>query len=77
MDDERDFLKSVVMIVLLTACVLLAFKVRAYKDKQEQKETYNVEIYHDEDTGITYSILTDKLGDVIKADIIESRVESR
>lgn len=44
---------------------------------KEKKETYNVEIYHDEDTGITYSILKDELGDVLYCEPVEVEMEER
>lgn len=76
MGDERDILKSMFIIFLMIMCVFFAFRMESYKDKAKQKETYNVEIYHDKDTGITMLIFKDKLGDVLYCEPLEAEVKA-
>ena len=48
-------------------------------DKQEdkKKETYELETYYDEDTGISMLIFKDKLGDVLYCEPVEVEMEER
>lgn len=79
MDEIKDFLISFTFILIGALFFVFVAKVVVTIDKQEdkKKETYELETYYDEDTGINMLIFKDKVGDVLYCEPVEVEMEER
>lgn len=71
MDDIRDYIKNVLILVLLFFCLSLAFKNKSGTDK---KDEYSMELWKDPESGVTMRIFKDGLGDVLYCEPVEVEV---
>ena len=76
LEDMKEFLIACVFTVAIITLTIIVFTVslKVIKEEQEQETyeegVYTLETYRDKDYDITYLILKDRLGDVIRADIM-------
>lgn len=76
--EKNDFLREIVaglfIAVLIISYLWLAFN---YFSTENNQPKYEMEMWHDNDTGITMRIFKDKTGDVLYCEPVEVEMEER
>ena len=71
LDNIVDIIGMLSIIIL----VIIGVFSLAKQEDPEPKQDYNLELYKDEQTGITMRIFTDKMGDILYCEPVTSEME--